>query len=44
VMWFQAAKGELGLQLSWAKDGGTKAPIPKENLFPPEDASAMARK
>jgi hypothetical protein len=44
VMYFQAAKGELGLQLTWAKDGGTKAPIPKENLFPPEDAAAMARK
>lgn len=45
VMWFQAAKGELGLQLTWAKDGGAKAPIPKENLFPPEDvATVMLRK
>jgi hypothetical protein len=44
VMWFQAAAGELGLQLTWAKDGGAKAPVPRENLFPPEDVAAMARK
>lgn len=44
VMWFQAAAGELGLQLTWAKDGGAKVAIPKENLFPPEDAATMARK
>jgi hypothetical protein len=44
VMWFQATAGELGLQLLWAKDGGAKAPIPRENLFPPEDANTMARK
>ncbi len=44
VMWFQATAGELGLQLLWSKDGGTKAPIPSENLFPPDDAATMARK
>lgn len=44
VMWFQATAGELGLQLTWAKDGGAKAPIPRANLFPPEDATSMARK
>ncbi len=44
VLYFQAAAGEAGLQLSWAKDGGAKAIIPKENLFPPEDVATMARK
>lgn len=44
LLYFQAAAGEAGLQLSWAKDGGQKAIIPKENLFPPEDVATMARK
>ncbi len=44
LMWFQAEAGELGLQLLWAKDGGAKAPIPRANLFPPEDVATMARR
>lgn len=44
VMWFQAAAGELGLQFTWAKDGGAKVAVPRDNLFPPEDVAAMARK
>lgn len=45
VLYFQAAAGERGLQLLWAKDGGEKVVIPRENLFPPEAAAvqAMAR-
>ena len=42
VLYFQAAAGELGLTLSWAKDGGAKEPIPALHLFPPEGVSHMA--
>jgi hypothetical protein len=42
VLYFQGQAGELGLTLSWAKDGGAKEPIPALHLFPPEGASHMA--
>lgn len=42
LLYFQAAAGELGLTLSWSKDGGAKEPIPALHLFPPEDADSMA--
>lgn len=37
LLWYQGEAGELGLTLSWSKDGGSKAPIPPEAFFPPED-------
>jgi PA14 domain len=43
ILYFQGT-GDRGLQLTWAKDGGEKVVIPKENLFPPEDARAIASK
>ncbi|MBC8070116.1 MAG: hypothetical protein IAG13_17405 [Deltaproteobacteria bacterium] len=43
ILYFQGT-GDRGLQLTWAKDGGEKVVIPKENLFPPEDAKALASK
>jgi len=43
LLYFQGT-GELGLQLSWAKDGGTKEIVPKAALFPPDDREAMASK
>lgn len=42
LLWYQN-DGELGLKLSWAKDGGAKAPIPAENLFPPDVAGLAAQ-
>ena len=44
LLYFQGAVGELGLRVTWAKDGGEKAPIPAESLFPPEDIASLARK
>jgi hypothetical protein len=44
LLWFQAEKGEMGLTLSWSKDGGAKEPIPSTALFPPEDLRSVARK
>ncbi len=43
ILYFQGT-GDRGLQLTWSKDGGEKTVIPKENLFPPEDARASASK
>lgn len=43
LLYYQAEKPELGLTLSWAKDGGTKAPIPAEAFFPPEELASLAR-
>ena len=37
LLYYQGAAGELGLTLSWAKDGGEKTPIPAASLFPPDD-------
>lgn len=36
LLYYQGADTEAGLTLSWAKDGGAKAPIPTDALFPPE--------
>jgi hypothetical protein len=44
LLYFQAKAGELGLQVTWAKDGGEKAPIPSDVLFPPDDVTSIARK
>jgi hypothetical protein len=44
LLYFQAKEGELGLTVTWAKDGGEKAPIPGELLFPPDDLTSVARK
>ena len=41
ILYFQGT-GDRGLQLTWAKDGGEQTVIPKENLFPPEDARSLA--
>lgn len=43
LLYFQGT-GELGLQLSWAKDGGAKEIVPKAALFVPDDREAMASK
>jgi hypothetical protein len=43
LLWFQAKQGPLALQLTWAKDGGKKEPIPFNAFFPPADAADMAR-
>jgi hypothetical protein len=42
ILYFQASAGELGLTLSWSKDGGPKEPIPSLHLFPPEGVSHLA--
>jgi hypothetical protein len=41
ILYFQGS-GDRGLQLTWGKDGAEQSVIPKENLFPPEDARALA--
>lgn len=43
LLWFQASAGPMALQLTWAKDGGKKEPIPFNAFFPPADAADMAR-
>ncbi len=43
LLWFQAAQGPMALQLTWAKDGGAKEPIPATAFFPPADAADLAR-
>jgi hypothetical protein len=42
LLWYQN-DGEMGLRLSWAKDGGAKTPIPATNLFPPDVAGLAAQ-
>jgi hypothetical protein len=42
LLWYQN-DGEMGLKLSWSKDGGAKAPIPTEAFFPPEVAGLAAQ-
>ena len=43
LLWFQAGAGPMALQMTWAKDGGKKEPIPFNAFFPPADAAEMAR-
>ena len=43
LLWFQAERGPMALQLTWSRDGGKKTPIPVNAFFPPEDAADMAR-
>jgi hypothetical protein len=43
LLYFQGT-GELGLQLSWAKDGAAKEIVPKAALFVPDDRESMASK
>jgi hypothetical protein len=43
LLYFQGT-GELGLTLSWAKDGGAKEAIPASALFVPDDRESMASK
>jgi hypothetical protein len=43
LLYFQGT-GELGLQLTWAKDGGKKEAVPAAALFPPDDRETMASK
>ncbi len=40
LLWYQNS-GPMALQLTWAKDGGAKAPIPASAFFPP-DVSGLA--
>lgn len=42
LLYYQGADTEAGLTLTWAKDGGAKAPIPSEALFPPENLLEIA--
>jgi hypothetical protein len=44
LLYYQGADAEGGLTLSWAKDGGAKAPIPSSALFPPENLFDLATK
>jgi len=44
LLYYQGADAEGGLTLSWAKDGGAKAPIPTDALFPPENLFELAAK
>jgi len=44
LLYYQGADAEGGLTLSWAKDGGAKAPIPTAALFPPENLVDLAAK
>jgi hypothetical protein len=44
LLYYQGADPEAGLTLSWAKDGGAKAPIPSSALFPPENLFELAAK
>lgn len=37
LLYYQGADTDAGLTLSWAKNGGAKAPIPAEALFPPDN-------
>jgi len=43
ILYFQGT-GDRGLQLTWGKDGAEQTVIPKENLFPPDDARSLASK
>lgn len=43
LLYFQGT-GELGLQLTWAKDGGEKEVVPRDVLFPPDDRATLASK
>lgn len=43
LLWYQGQAGELGLTLTWAKDGGAKTVVPPEVLFTPADAYTLAR-
>lgn len=42
LLWYQN-DGEMGLTMSWSKDGGAKTPIPATNLFPPDVAGLAAQ-
>jgi hypothetical protein len=42
LLYYQGADTEAALTLSWAKDGGAKAPIPADALFPPENLVDIA--
>ena len=42
LLYYQGADTEGGLTLSWAKDGGAKAPIPPQAFFPPENLADIA--
>jgi len=42
LLYYQGADTEAGLTLSWAKDGGERAPIPAEAFFPPETLRDLA--
>lgn len=44
LLYYQGADTEAGLTLSWAKDGGAKAPIPSDAFFPPENLFELASK
>jgi hypothetical protein len=44
LLYYQGADTEAGLTLSWAKDGGAKAPIPAQAFFPPENLVELATK
>lgn len=44
LLYYQGADTEAGLTLSWAKDGGAKAPIPADAFFPPENLFELASK
>jgi hypothetical protein len=44
LLYYQGADTEAGLTLSWAKDGGAKAPIPSQAFFPPENLVELAAK
>lgn len=43
VLYFQGPKFEIALQWSWAKDGGTKGIVPRDNLFRPENPGQMGK-
>lgn len=42
LLYYQGADTEAGLSLTWAKDGGDRAPVPAEALFPPEGLYDLA--
>lgn len=44
LLYYQGADTEGALTLSWAKDGGAKAPIPADAFFPPENLFELASK